>query len=188
MSTQSSTIARSCTISWRRNPNGMVRRRDHSQSFQSRAGSCRVSHEPGNEPPLHGHKNEDEWFYVLDGEMKFHVGGETHQGKTVAFVFFPREIPHTFTIESPTARFLLMNTPGGFEHMFELAPKTLEDAVRALKAHDIEVVGPHPRRALAARAVFSKGTAEACANETNSKPTWHKLSKACRRSNRVPSS
>jgi hypothetical protein len=66
------------------------------------------------------------------------------------FVSFPRGIPHTFTVESPNARFLVMNTPGGFEHMFELAPKTIEDAVRALKAYDIEVVGPHPRQATAA--------------------------------------
>jgi quercetin dioxygenase-like cupin family protein len=105
---------------------------------------------PGNEPPLHVHTNEDEWFYVLDGEMKFHVGRDTHQGKAGAFVFFPRGIRHTFTIESQTARFLLMNAPGGFERMFELAPNTPEDAVRALNAYGIEVVGPHPRHTLAA--------------------------------------
>jgi hypothetical protein len=38
-----------------------------------------------------------------------------------------------------------MNTPGGFERMFELGPKTPEDAVRALKAFGMEVVGPQPR-------------------------------------------
>src|SRR6185436_12201735 len=74
---------------------------------------------PGDEPPLHVHKNEDEWFYILEGEMSFHVGGETHKGTAGAFVSFPRGIPHTFTVESPSARFLLMNTPGGFERMFE---------------------------------------------------------------------
>jgi len=101
---------------------------------------------PGDEPPLHVHKNEDEWFYMLEGEMSFHVGGDTHVGTAGAFVSFPRGIPHTFTVESPSARFLLMNTPGGFERMFELAPKTIEEAVRALEAFDIKVVGPHPRR------------------------------------------
>jgi len=101
---------------------------------------------PGDEPPLHVLKNEDEWFYILEGEMSFHVGGETHKGTAGAFVSFPRGIPHTFTVESPSARFLLMNTPGGFERMFELAPKTIEEAVRALEAFDIKVVGPHPRR------------------------------------------
>jgi hypothetical protein len=43
-----------------------------------------------------------------------------------------------------------MNTPGGFERMFEFAPKTIEEAVSALKAYDIEVAGPHPRQAAAA--------------------------------------
>jgi oxalate decarboxylase/phosphoglucose isomerase-like protein (cupin superfamily) len=28
---------------------------------------------PGDEPPLHVHKNEDEWFYMLDGEVTFTV-------------------------------------------------------------------------------------------------------------------
>lgn len=102
---------------------------------------------PGDEPPFHVHKNEDEWFYMLDGEVTFHVGGENHRGGAGAFVFFPRGIPHTFTIESPSARFLLMNTPGGFERMFEMAPKTPEEAVRALNAYGVDVVGPHPRQA-----------------------------------------
>ena len=85
---------------------------------------------PGEEPPLHVHKNEDEWFYMLEGEVTFHVGGENYLGKSGAFVSFPRGIPHTFTIESPQARFLTLNTPDGFEKMFELAPKTPEEADR----------------------------------------------------------
>ena len=54
-------------------------------------------------------------------------------------------IPHTFTVDSPTARFILLNAPGGFERMFELAPKTVDDAVNALRRYGVEVVGPHPR-------------------------------------------
>jgi quercetin dioxygenase-like cupin family protein len=104
----------------------------------------------GEEPPVHLHKNEDEWFYMLEGEVTFHVGGENYRGAAGTFVSFPRGIPHTFTIESPSARFLVMNTPGGFEHMFELSPKTPEDAVRAMEAYGMEVVAPHPRQAAAA--------------------------------------
>ena len=43
-----------------------------------------------------------------------------------AFVSFPRGIPHTFSNEAPQARFLIMNTPGGFERMFEVSPNTAE--------------------------------------------------------------
>ncbi|MDX6511074.1 MAG: hypothetical protein QOE36_578 [Gaiellaceae bacterium] len=108
-------------------------------------GVCEILIGPGDEPPMHVHSRDDEWFYVLEGEATFHVGDESHRAAAGAFVSFPRRVPHTFTVESPTARFLLLNTPGGFERMFELAPKTVEEAVRAFTEHDIEVVGPHPR-------------------------------------------
>ena len=105
---------------------------------------------PGEEPPLHVHKHEDEWFYLLEGEMSFHVGGETYKGAAGAFVSFPRGMPHTFSVESPSAHFLVMNTPGGFERMFELNPQTPEEATRALNAYGMQVVGPHPRHAVVA--------------------------------------
>ena len=66
------------------------------------------------------------------------------------FVSFPRGIPHTFSAETPAARFLVINTPGGFERMFELNPQTQEEAVSALTRFGMEVVGPHPRQAAAA--------------------------------------
>ena len=113
-------------------------------------GLTEVLMSPGDEPPLHVHKHEDEYLYVLEGEMTFHAGPENHHAKAGGFVFFPRGIPHTFTVESARARFLVMNTPGGFEHMFEAQPKTKEEAIRALNKFDIEVVGPHPREAVAA--------------------------------------
>ena len=46
--------------------------------------------------------------------------------------------------------FLAMNTPGGFERMFELAPNTPEEAARALTAFGMDVVGPQPRQAATA--------------------------------------
>ncbi len=104
----------------------------------------------GDEPPLHVHRNEDEWLYVLEGAVTFHVGGENHFGEAGAFVSFPRGIPHTFSLETPAARILVVNTPGGFERMFEAEPGTPEEAERALTAFGMEVVGPHPRHARAA--------------------------------------
>src|SRR5581483_2606713 len=77
-------------------------------------GITEVRMSPGDEPPVHVHRNEDEWLYVLEGAVTFHVGGEDHFGQAGAFVSFPRGIPHTFSIETPEARFLVMNTPGGF--------------------------------------------------------------------------
>jgi hypothetical protein len=71
--------------------------------------------------------------YLLDGEVTFHVGEENYDGVVGSFVHFPRVIAHTFTIETPSARFLVLGTPGGFERMFELAE------------FGMQVVGPHPR-------------------------------------------
>ena len=113
-------------------------------------GVTEVILRPGEEPPFHIHKNEDEWFYVVEGQVTFHVGGNQYSGTTGAFVSYPRGIPHTFTIESPSARFLVITTPGGFERMFELAPKTPEEAARAMEAFGMEVVAPHPRQMAAA--------------------------------------
>ena len=113
-------------------------------------GVTEVILRPGEEPPFHVHKNEDEWLYVVEGQVTFHVGGDQYSGTAGAFVSYPRGIPHTFTIESPSARFLVITTPGGFERMFELAPKTPEEAARAMEAFGMEVVAPHPRQMAAA--------------------------------------
>src|SRR5437764_10241221 len=50
--------------------------------------------------PLHVHRREDEWFYVIDGELTFWVGGDTIVAPAGAFVYGPRDIPHTFIVSS----------------------------------------------------------------------------------------
>jgi quercetin dioxygenase-like cupin family protein len=71
---------------------------------------------PGGGSPLHVHHREDEWFYVLDGQLTFWVGGEVVEAPAGAFVFGPRDVPHTFLVSSQEpARFLLVTEPAGFE-------------------------------------------------------------------------
>ena len=113
-------------------------------------GITEVFLKPGDEPPMHVHRSEDEWLYVLDGEVAFHVERQNHRQPSGGFVSFPRGIPHTLTVETPSARFLVMNTPGGFERMFELVPGTPHQAEQPLLAFGMEVVGPQPRHAVAA--------------------------------------
>jgi quercetin dioxygenase-like cupin family protein len=69
----------------------------------------------GSGSPLHVHRNEDEWFYVTEGELTFWVGGQVITAPAGSFVFGPRDIPHTFTVSSERARFLLVTEPAGFE-------------------------------------------------------------------------
>jgi quercetin dioxygenase-like cupin family protein len=110
-------------------------------------GVVEVEIKPGEEPPMHVHSREDEWFYVLEGDATFHVGEETYRAPTGTFISMPRAIPHTFTVQSASARFLMLNAPGGFERMFELAPKTIDDAMAAFERYGVRAVGPHPRDA-----------------------------------------
>jgi quercetin dioxygenase-like cupin family protein len=101
--------------------------------------------EAGDEPPMHVHANEDEWLVVTGGEVTFYAGELAHRGGPGTFVYFPRGVPHTFTIESGSAQVLVLAAPGGFERMFERAPSTPDEAVAALQAFGMEVVGPNPR-------------------------------------------
>jgi quercetin dioxygenase-like cupin family protein len=54
----------------------------------------------GEEPPEHTHMTEDEIFYVLEGEVTFHCGGEDLPASTGSFIFLPRGIRHGYTIKS----------------------------------------------------------------------------------------
>lgn len=66
--------------------------------------------------PLHVHRREDEWFYIMEGNLTFWVGGRTIEASAGSFVYGPRDIPHTFTITSPDARFLLVAEPAGLDN------------------------------------------------------------------------
>jgi len=65
--------------------------------------------------PLHVHHNEDEWFYITEGELTFWVGGQVMTAAAGSFVYGPRDIPHTFAVTSEQARFLLVTEPAGLE-------------------------------------------------------------------------
>jgi quercetin dioxygenase-like cupin family protein len=75
-----------------------------------------------NQPPvrLHIHRQMEEAFYVLEGEMAFCVGDDTVTVGAGSFVFVPRGVIHTFS--NPTdrpARCLFFFSPPGFERYFE---------------------------------------------------------------------
>src|SRR6201995_2734494 len=71
--------------------------------------------------PLHVHSREDEWFYVIEGELTLWVDGETILAPAGSFVFGPKGIPHTFIVSSDRARFLLVTEPAGFEKFMRSA-------------------------------------------------------------------
>ncbi len=52
-----------------------------------------------SEPRRHIHHHEDEAFYVLDGQLTFHVGEAVMTAATGSLAFAPMGIPHTFTVD-----------------------------------------------------------------------------------------
>ena len=111
----------------------------------------------GHGSPLHVHRNEDEWFYVLSGELTFWIDGSVTTASAGSFVYGPRDVPHTFTVSSDEAQFLLVTEPAGFENfMLELSqpaseptlppasvePPALETLVATAATYGLEILGP----------------------------------------------
>jgi quercetin dioxygenase-like cupin family protein len=74
--------------------------------------------------PLHTHTHEDEYSYVLEGEVGVQIGDEVLYAGPGELVVKPRGIPHAFwnRTDAP-ARVLEVISPAGFEHYFaEIAP------------------------------------------------------------------
>ena len=74
--------------------------------------------------PMHVHEREDEYSYVLEGEVGVQVGDEVVVGKPGDLIFKPRGIWHAFWNASDAPACLLeIISPAGFERFFaEVAP------------------------------------------------------------------
>jgi quercetin dioxygenase-like cupin family protein len=117
--------------------------------------------ERGYGSPLHRHQDDDETFFVIDGELRVEVDGEALAAGAGSVAFLPRRLTHTFVVTSAEARFLTLHTPAGFDE-FTRAAGTLADpaatappadltqpdpaALRALaRTYNIDILGPPPR-------------------------------------------
>lgn len=106
-------------------------------------------------PPMHVHNREDESFYVIEGDVRFRVRDDEFTMGPGSWLFAPRGLPHTFTVDSETARALILFTPGGFERMFEIGGVPVGDSpeppaqeydvdhtTRVSREFDYDIVGP----------------------------------------------
>ena len=76
--------------------------------------------------PLHTHRREDEWSFVLEGEIGVEIGDDVSVAGPGALVLKPRGVPHAFWNASDRpARFLEVITPGGFEGYFSALAEVL---------------------------------------------------------------
>jgi quercetin dioxygenase-like cupin family protein len=109
--------------------------------------------------PVHLHTKEDETFIVLEGELWVQIAGEDHKVPAGAVAVMPRGIPHAYRVVSPTARFLALGVPGGFECWFietgepagslTLPPPATEQPdyaayVASLSRYGVQFIAPPP--------------------------------------------
>ncbi len=111
----------------------------------------------GDGTPLHAHREDDESFYVLEGELTFWLGDATPvRAAAGAFVHVPGGVAHAFRVDSETARYLIVTTPRHGEFYRAIsgpapervlpppAPVNMERVEAACAAYGVEIVGPPP--------------------------------------------
>ena len=65
-------------------------------------------------PPLHTHP-QDESYVVLEGLLTIRAGDERFELEPGGAAVVPTGVPHTFRVDSETARVLVLSTPAGLE-------------------------------------------------------------------------
>jgi quercetin dioxygenase-like cupin family protein len=100
-------------------------------------------------PPRHLHHNENEWFYVLEGEYIAEIGSDRFQLKPGDSILGPREVPHAWAyVGEGSGKLLIAFAPAGkMEAFFRDNEKPrkngeyLNDAA-VYRAYGLELLGP----------------------------------------------
>lgn len=87
-----------------------------------------ISAPPGDMPPLHVHRTDDEAWAILEGEVSFFVGNdEPVRVEAGGIAFGPKGVAHTYRVESDVpARMLVVCTPGDFAAFVVAASRPAE--------------------------------------------------------------
>jgi quercetin dioxygenase-like cupin family protein len=107
-------------------------------------------------PPLHVHHGEDTAMLVLDGTLTVRIGDLEQQCGPGEVAWMPREVPHTFRVDTPTARYIEMITPAGFENFHleasrevtsgsflpDPTPIDIPELVAHAARHHCDIIGP----------------------------------------------
>lgn len=108
--------------------------------------------------PFHVHQEDDETFYVLEGELTFYLEDDPSIAASAgSFVHIPGGVVHAFLVNSETARFLIITTPqherfyraafGDPAPSRDLPPERELDMERigaAAQKYNVEILGPPP--------------------------------------------
>jgi DNA-binding transcriptional MerR regulator len=111
--------------------------------------------------PRHLNREQDEWIYVVDGEVELEIGKKRFHLSSRESMFIPRNVEHVWTAVSPSAKILNTYQPAGkIEEFFQALAKfeelpTREQAInktytdeqinamaRLFEAHGMVLTGP----------------------------------------------
>jgi quercetin dioxygenase-like cupin family protein len=120
----------------------------------------------GAATPLHTHRDTDETFYVISGELTVFVGDERLELSAGDFAFGPMGVPHAFAVTSEHAEYMITYSPAGtrgpegygVQGFFKEVAPAVVDAddpaaptapdpelfARRMDAYGIDMVGPPP--------------------------------------------
>ena len=99
-------------------------------------------------PPFHLHHQQDEWFYVIEGDYVFQIGEEKFRLSTGDSVLAPRQVPHAFVhVRDEHGKIVSVLQPAGeieafFREYGKLGDVSGEQAQRLYRAHGMELLGP----------------------------------------------
>lgn len=99
-------------------------------------------------PPLHLHLHQEEWFYVIEGEVAFQIGNERKHLTAGESILSPRKVPHTFAaVGEQPGRMLIAFTPAGkmeeFFRVTAIPDPPVQDAA-FFRRYEMELIGPSP--------------------------------------------
>lgn len=70
---------------------------------------------PQSVPPMHIHSDEEEAFYILEGELEFVLDGEKVHAGPGSYTMIPRGVAHAFRVLTDSARMLVIASAAGGE-------------------------------------------------------------------------
>ena len=111
---------------------------------------------PGDQPPLHLHRDADEGFLVLEGEVSVWAGDRHVVLRPGEFASAPKGVPHTYRVTSEErARIIVTSSTDEFARFVQAygepaprrelppaAPPDVERLGRLAAEHGIELLGP----------------------------------------------
>jgi quercetin dioxygenase-like cupin family protein len=97
-------------------------------------------------PPLHLHLYQEEWFYVMEGEVLFQIGDSRKKLLAGDSILGPRGVPHTFSAvgEKPGRMLIAFNPAGKMEDFLRataIPNPPVQDAA-FFRRYEMELVGP----------------------------------------------